>query len=1341
MSAETGRPELEWHGASWEWHRTNISLATRTTGKRTHAVMDSGLIPPVTPFDCSSPEKWEQWKRGFDYYLVAANITDEGRKVALLLHMGGSELQELFYAISEPDVKIESLKQAIAILDKHLLPRKNVIYERHVFRRETQRQDEGVDAFVARLRKLSRSCEYGVLQEDMIRDQVVDKCCSHKLRCALLREPQLTLTSAVSIARTFEEVNKQAEVMESDGLRESSIAEAQAVSHSGQRRYSSAGRKREEPVNGTGEREKCSHCGRRNHDSENCFSQNRKCFNCGKVGHLQNMCRQPRQNANRSHAHVVTERDDHVFGVTSSSPDGRFPVRVGDVTCEVLIDSGATCNVMGADTFRESFKGVELQPGRINLYSYASRKPMRVLGKFEARVSHDGGSTDAVFYVIPGSHVFLLGKETSEKLDLLRVGPQVRTLTSADTCHVQRRPDLFKGLGKLKDFQLQLPIDRDVKPVAQKLRRVPFSVQPAVEAKLEELLEQDIIEKVTGPTPWVSPIVCIPKKDKQIRLCVDMRQANKAIIRERHPMPTIDDLLHEMNGAVMFSKLDLSQSFHQIELDVNSRDITTFITHKGLFRYKRLFFGVSCAPEIHQRIIQQVIGGCEGARNIADDIIIFGVTGEEHNRRLDAVLQRLWEAGLRLNRDKCQFGLPELTFMGYRLNKHGVSATDEKVRAVLNAREPRVASEVRSFLGLLNFVGRFLPDMSTVSAPLRDLTKTKTPWRWTSLERQAFEELKRRIARHSTLAYFSASAETRLVVDASPVGLGAVLLQRREGVFRPVEYASRSLTDVERRYSQTEREALAVVWGCERFHLYLYGIEFELVTDHKPLQAIYSPKSKPPARIERWVLRLQPYQFRVTYVPGKENIADSLSRLTQDPEVTSEDDSEDFIRFVAEHAVPATLAKRDIQLATSRDGELQAVLSCLAGGDWRKCPRPYKQIRHEICEYDGMLMRDRRIVIPATLRAQVLDLAHEGHQGIVRTKQRLRSKVWWPGIDADAEQRVKSCHACQVVSPGNPPEPVITGDLPSGPWEDLQLDLCGPFPSGEHLVVIVDKFSRWVEVEVLNVTTTEHILQSMEKSFACHGYPLSVTTDNARNLTSHVFEEYCRLRGIRHHTVTPLWPQANGGVERQNRTLLKAIRAAVAERRDWKAALTTFLMAYRSTPHPATTVSPAELMFGRAIRTKMPEVTERQPRPCGEQVRDSDTRYKVKAKMGSDRRRRAKSTRFNVGDLVLVKIPNKSTKLSGYFYPNPYVVTELKGTQVCVRRGDGKVFRRNKSCIKLFTPPHDDDDFLTPTTADVDPAVVPDVDSSVPPDDIAGQRTRSGRVVKKPQWFGDPVEH
>ena len=302
--------------------------------------MEGGPIPPVAPFDCSDPGKWEQWKQAFDYYLSASNIKDEARKVALFLHMGGPELQELYHAVSDPTVKAEKLQQVIEVLDSQLLPKKNTIYERHVFRREAQRLGEGVDTFVARLRKVSRTCEYGSLQEDMIRDQLVDKCCSHKLRCALLREPNLTLTTAVSIARTTEEVDKQAEVMESGGLQESSFAQtqavrhasaspagsadpvsgelqgdglaqaAQAVRHAGRQRYP-ASRKRADTADRAGEWEPCFRCGRRNHDPDNCFIQGRKCFNCGKIGHLQRMCPLPRQKPNRSHANAVTEEDDH----------------------------------------------------------------------------------------------------------------------------------------------------------------------------------------------------------------------------------------------------------------------------------------------------------------------------------------------------------------------------------------------------------------------------------------------------------------------------------------------------------------------------------------------------------------------------------------------------------------------------------------------------------------------------------------------------------------------------------------------------------------------------------------------------------------------------------------------------------------------------------------------------------------------------------------------------------------------------------------------------------------------------------------------------------------------
>ena len=195
-------------------------------------------------------------------------------------------------------------------------------------------------------------------------------------------------------------------------------------------------------------------------------------------------------------------------------------------------------------------------------------------------------------------------------------------------------------------------------------------------------------------------------------------------------MPTLDDVLHEMTGANIFSKLDLAQSFHQIELAEASRGITTFVTHTGLYRYKRLMFGISCAPEMHQRVIQQVLEGCDGVRNIADDIIVYASTTEQHDQRLDTVLRRLQDAGLKLNGEKCQFGMTELTFMRHRLSRAGVTATDDKVAAVLNARRPQTSSEVRSFLGLVTFLGRFIPDLSTVSAPLRDLTKSGVAWRW-----------------------------------------------------------------------------------------------------------------------------------------------------------------------------------------------------------------------------------------------------------------------------------------------------------------------------------------------------------------------------------------------------------------------------------------------------------------------------------------------------------------------------------------------------------------------------------------------------------------------------------
>ena len=418
------------------------------------------------------------------------------------------------------------------------------------------------------------------------------------------------------------------------------------------------------------------------------------------------------------------------------------------------------------------------------------------------------------------------------------------------------------------------------------------------------------------------------------------------------------------------------------------------------------------------------------------------------------------ERGLTFNRDKCQYKMAHLEFMGHVLSEHGVGPTEAKVRAVAEARGPRDAGEVRSFLGLVNFTARFIPDLATVSAPLQKLTKAKEPFVWGIDQQNSFNELKKRLTCAETLGYFDKEAKTTVIADASPVGLGAVLVQEQGDEHRIINYASRSLSDVERRYSQTEKEALAIVWSCERFHAYLYGAEFELLTDHKPLECIFSPKSKPCARIERWLLRMQPYTFTVKYLPGPKNIADPLSRLLRPESDTCRVSAGDeYVKFVAREATPVAMTTREIERESEHDPELQSVRECIMSGKW-DClvHKEYLPVRREPCAIGQLVLRGTRIVVPQNLREQVLKLAHEGHPGIVAMKQRLRSKVWWPGIDRQAEKVCQECFGCQLTSNPSKPEPMARIELPNAPWEHLVCDLLGPLPSGDYIFVVVDYY-------------------------------------------------------------------------------------------------------------------------------------------------------------------------------------------------------------------------------------------------------------------------------------------
>lgn len=327
-----------------------------------------------------------------------------------------------------------------------------------------------------------------------------------------------------------------------------------------------------------------------------------------------------------------------------------------------------------------------------------------------------------------------------------------------------------------------------------------------------------------------------------------------AIRRTHHPPVTVNDVKHQMAGAKIFSKIDLKNGYYQIKLARESRKYTTFATHMGLFRYKRLNMGISCSGEIFQHEIHKLLQGIPNQINISDDILIHAETDSEHDIALNKVMERLEKRGLTVNPEKCEFKVKELKFFGMIFSEHGVKPDPAKVDAIRHAQNPASGEEMRSFLGLANYVSSHIIDFATITAPLWELTRKDQRFEWTNIHQEAFNKLKQAISTEAT-AYYNVDWKTILITDASGVGLGGVLVQENPNDpsdRRIIECGSRLLSRIESRYSTIEKEALAVVWACEKMHIYLDNCEFQIITDNKAVDLIYkNPLSKPPIRLQR----------------------------------------------------------------------------------------------------------------------------------------------------------------------------------------------------------------------------------------------------------------------------------------------------------------------------------------------------------------------------------------------------------------------------------------------------------------------------------------------------------
>ena len=544
-------------------------------------------------------------------------------------------------------------------------------------------------------------------------------------------------------------------------------------------------------------------------------------------------------------------------------------------------------------------------------------------------------------------------------------------------------------------------------------------------------------------------------------------------------MPKAEDIFSTLNGGKKFTKLDLSQAYLQLPLDKQSQKLTTINTHKGLFQYTRLPYGIASAPAIFQMTMDKILQGLNGVSCYLDDILIIGRDDTEHLANLKKVLERLEEYGVQLKKSKCSFMCTSVEYLGYKIDAKGLHTTPQKVEAIQQAPHPENIQQLRSFLGLVHYYGKFIPNLATVTEPLNQLLDKGTQWQWSSDCEKAFAQLKNTLSSTSVLVHYDTNSPLRLACDASAYGVGAVISHTMpDGSEKPVAFASRTLTKAEHNYSQLQKEALSIIFGIRKFHPYLYGRQFTLVTDHKPLVTILHPrKGTPPlaaARLQRWALILASNNYEIEFKPTEKHCnADSMSRLPLSISIEKEEELSEVSLYSLQLVKTLPVTANHICKMTRNDPTLSKVFQYTMSG-WPNIPdqqlMPYYRRKYELSVECGCLLWGSRVIIPPKLQKYVLDELHVSHPGIVRIKSLARKHIWWPNVDRDLEEMVQDCQACQANRQKPPTAPLHPWSWPTGVWQRIHIDFAGPF-LGHMFLLVIDSHSKWLERDIIYATT------------------------------------------------------------------------------------------------------------------------------------------------------------------------------------------------------------------------------------------------------------------------------